>query len=264
MGKGKAWEELELKDDFVFAKVMRNQVLCRELLQAIFPYMKIVQITYPEEQKTIDITSDGKSIRLDVYVQDEADTVYNMELQAADTGELPKRSRYYQGMIDLSLIEKGEHYRNLKQSFVIFICTFDLFEKGLYMYTFCNLCHEDKAVELQDETAKIFLNARGRRGKASTALKEFLTYLDSGKAEGDFAKRIAREVKRVKENKEWRREYMTLLMRDQENLEKGRMEGEEKMLTLIGKLIEEKRTDDIARMKTDVNYRQELYQEYRL
>ncbi|MDO4329979.1 MAG: Rpn family recombination-promoting nuclease/putative transposase [Lachnospiraceae bacterium] len=264
MEKAKAWEELELKDDFMFAKVMRNQILCKELLQAIFPYMKIIHIEYPEEQKSINITSDGKSVRLDVYVQDDAEIVYNIEIQSVDTGELPKRSRYYQGMIDLNLIEKGEHYRNLKESFVIFICTFDLFGKGRYLYTFRNLCVEDDAIELNDGTAKVFLNAKGRRGSADPALKEFLSYLDSGQIKGDFAKRIEKEVKRVRENKEWRREYMTLLMRDRENLEKGRKEGEEKMLTLIECLIKDNRIDDIAKMKTDKTYRQKLYQEYSL
>ena len=43
---------------------------------------------------------------------------------------LPKRMRYYQGMIDLNILEKGENYKNLKKSFVIFICTFDLFGLG--------------------------------------------------------------------------------------------------------------------------------------
>ena len=32
---------------------------------------------------------------------------------------LPKRMRYYQGMIDLNILEKGENYKNLKKSFVI-------------------------------------------------------------------------------------------------------------------------------------------------
>ncbi len=53
---------------------------------------------------------------------------------------------------------------------------------------------------------------------------------------------------------------MTLLMRDQENQEIG----EEKMLLLIEKLIENKRFDDISRIKTNKGYRQELYKEYHI
>ena len=36
---------------------------------------------------------------------------------------------------------------------------------------------------------------------------------------------IAEAVKKVKSSEEWRTEYMTLLMRDRENIEKGRYEA---------------------------------------
>lgn len=49
------------------------------------------------------------------------------------------------------------------------------------------------------------------------------------KAEDNFVRRLAEAVEKAKKNREWRHEYMTLLMRDQENIEKGiekgRLEG---------------------------------------
>ena len=74
---------------------------------------------------------------------------------------LPKRMRYYQGMIDLNILEKGENYKNLKKSFVIFICTFDLFGLGRHVYTFENRCIEDLELPLGDDTTKIILNTKG-------------------------------------------------------------------------------------------------------
>ena len=44
-------------------------------------------------------------------------------MQTTKYEELPKRSRYYQDIIDLNLIEKGEAYDILNTSYVIFICT---------------------------------------------------------------------------------------------------------------------------------------------
>ena len=73
----------------------------------------------PEAQKSIKITYDGKGVRLDVYVEDKENTVYDLEMQATDMKNLPKRSRYYQGMIDLNLISKGENYKKLKKRFEI-------------------------------------------------------------------------------------------------------------------------------------------------
>ena len=49
---------------------------------------------------------------------------------------------YYQGAIDLGLIEKGEHYSKLKKSVIIFICTEDPFDCGLSRYTFIRVCRE--------------------------------------------------------------------------------------------------------------------------
>ena len=112
------WEEVGISNDFMFGKVMRDSELCRELLEAILE-VKIDRVEYPEEQKVINMTADARSVRLDVYVKDGLGTVYDIEMQATDTKELPKRSRYYQGMIDLELIEKGESYRKLNTSFVI-------------------------------------------------------------------------------------------------------------------------------------------------
>ena len=61
---------------------------------------------------------------------------------------------------------------------------------------------------------------------------------------------------------------MTLLMRDQENREigeeRGINRGEERMLMLIKKLIEEKRFDDIPEIREDKTYRQKLYLEYNI
>lgn len=55
---------------------------------------------------------------------------------------------------------------------------------------------------------------------------------------------------------------MTLLMRDQENIEKGRIMGEDMILDLIQKLMENQRSDEISRVKEDKEYREKLYKEY--
>ena len=101
------WEELRISNDFLFGKVMQNPELCKELLQRILPDLEIDHIEYPELQKSIKPDIDARSVRLDVYVKDEKEAVYDIEMQVSNTGELPKRSRYYQGMIDLQLIDKG-------------------------------------------------------------------------------------------------------------------------------------------------------------
>lgn len=233
----KKWEELELRDDFMFAKVMRDKELCKEMLERLLGF-PIARIEFPEEQKVIDISYDSRSVRLDLYVEDDENTVYNVEVQTVDTKELPKRSRYYQGMIDLNLIEKGEPYQKLNRSYVIFICTFDLFGKGYYRYSFENLCKEDTDISLDDMSYKLFFNTAGTVGDIPEETKAFLKYIGGTPNEDAYVKKLRDRVEKARGNEEWRREYMTLLMRDKENIEKGKAEGrieakaEEKMRTV--------------------------------
>lgn len=98
------WENLKISNDFMFAKVMRNKELCKGILERLMEIR--IDIEYSEEQKVIDIAKDSKSVRLDVYLSDDKGTVYNVEIQTASNKNLSKRTRYYQGMIDLNAIEK--------------------------------------------------------------------------------------------------------------------------------------------------------------
>lgn len=226
MSEAKAiWEELEIKDDFLFAKVMRDKKICMMLLEKLLQ-TEIEDIVYLEEQKTLDIQKDAKSIRLDVYVEG-GNRVFDLEMQTTDKRDLSRRSRYYQGMIDLNTIEKGESYKKLKESYVIFICTFDPFRQGKAQYTFENLCLEDTELKLNDGTRKVFFNASDYVHAEDEDVREFLRYVNGGKSDNPFVKEIDDKVTQVKANKEWRMEYMTLLMREEEIREEAREEGRE-------------------------------------
>ena len=111
-------------------------------------------------------------------MKDDKNMVYNIEMQAIDTKELPKRARYYQSMIDLQLIDRGTDYQELNQCYVIFICQTDIFNKGRHKYTFRTLCVEDTSTELSDPTCKVFLNAGGTIDDISRTLKAFRYYVD--------------------------------------------------------------------------------------
>lgn len=214
-------------------KVMQQPDLCMELLHRILPDLEIDHIEYPEAQKGISIDTDAKSVRLDVYVKDGKGTVYDIEMQVADTKELPKRARYYQSLIDLQLIDKGQAYKKLKPSYIIFICPFDAFGKGRHIYTFENTCREDRSILLGDGTTKIFLNTDSDLDDVSKELRAFLDYVAGKKPEDDFVKKLEKAVKEAKRNREWRHEYMTLLMRDQENMEKGMEKGILAMVSVL-------------------------------
>lgn len=223
---GKRFEELEFKDDFMFGVIMRNPKYCKPFLETILG-IKISHIEYPKPQETIDLSSDAKSVRLDIYVEDGKGTVYNIEMQTTGNKGLPKRMRYYQGMIDLNILEKGSSYKNLKKSFVIFVCTFDLFGKGFHVYTFENRCVQDLELPLGDDTTKIILNTKGTKDDVSQEMKRLLDFIDGQKPEDDFTRELAEAVQSVRDNEKWRLDYMTLQMSYQEKFEQGVEQGVE-------------------------------------
>ena len=218
------WENLKISNDFIFAKVMRNPELCKGLLEKLLD-ITIDHIEYMEEQKTIDIARDSKSVRLDVYLKDGRGTVYNVEIQTTSNKNLPKRTRYYAGMIDLNEIEKGADYSGLPQSFVIFICTFDAFGKDRWKYTFQNVCMEDRMLLLNDGTVKVFFNTAGTKGRINKDAKNILKFIEGSAAADSFTGKLEQEVIKIKKNREWQVEYMTLVMREREKYNEGRIKG---------------------------------------
>ncbi len=221
------YQNLDFTNDFLFCKIMSNNLeLCRKVLEVILN-ISIREVKLSESQKAIDLTSDGRGVRLDVYVNDENNTVYDLEMQRKNHSDLPKRTRYYRGMIDLDMIEKGSKFSELRKTIILFICLSDPFTKGLYRYTFVNRCEEDKSIVLGDESEIVFLNAEGCNGDVSEDLKAFLGFLKSGEVTTDLCREIDTAVDMAKEHKEWRVQYMTLMMRDKENREIGREEGRE-------------------------------------
>ena len=90
----KSYDELTIQDNFIFQKIMRNKRICKQTLERLLN-IDIKDISYPEEEKTIDVRLDSKSIRMDVYVNDDKGTIYNIEMQTSkDMEELVKRTRY--------------------------------------------------------------------------------------------------------------------------------------------------------------------------
>lgn len=90
-------------------------------------------------------------------------------------------------------------------------------------------------MELGDEATKIFLNAKGTIGKVDKDIDSFLAYVDGKAAEGTFTRDIATEVDRVKQHKETRVEYMTLVM----EMKQQRREGqEEERMNSIRKIMQ--------------------------
>ncbi|MBQ4331738.1 MAG: hypothetical protein IJC31_07880, partial [Spirochaetaceae bacterium] len=75
----KCWEDLDITDDFIFTRVMRNKRLCRTLLEMILK-VKIGRIKFLTSHHSLQIDPNAKGIIMDVYLKDE-ERVINIEMQ---------------------------------------------------------------------------------------------------------------------------------------------------------------------------------------
>ena len=223
-------DRLTLSNDFLFKHVMLRKRICKHILEELL-HTEIADITYLEAEQTIDVYPDSHGIRLDVRIADAANTHYNLEMQVKNNKNphtkafvLPKRSRYYQALLDIDLLQQGQEYDLLPPTYVIFICVFDFFAKGNYVYTFKKRCLENLELELQDEATTMLLNTKGTHGDISKDIKSFYDYVNNHIVNSDFTKQIDDEISYLKLDTKVRREYMLMEAR----LLDERREGEAK------------------------------------
>ena len=217
-------DELTFTDDFMFGTVMKNKMICKGIIERLL-HIKVGKIEYPSLQKTIAPFYESKGIRLDVYVSD-SERVFDIEIQTSIPPSLPKRTRYYQSLMDVDNLLRGQSYAELKESYVIFICTQDPFGKGLPVYTFRNVCSENSSIFLDDKSVKVFYNVGAYGKEDEPELSALLEYLCERRATSGFTQRIDELVEKAKRNEKFRSWYMSLNIREDDLRREGLQLGE--------------------------------------
>lgn len=248
--------ELPLTNDFMFGEVMSREEICILFLEELLG-KKIDHIEYIERQQDITDGYESHGIRLDVYLEDEKGTVYNIEMQQFSGDKLEMRVRYYQSGIDRRTLEKGVHYEDLRDSYVIFVCAFDYFGTGSAVYEKESFMRGEgeSLIPYEDGSHVIFLNSKYKVGNASEAILEYLDYMrsnDGTKAyRSELVKKVKDAVEDVRQDKTKEERYMTLTMKledmrragfregKEEGKEEGKAEGQEEMaLNNVGRLVD--------------------------
>ena len=217
-----------ISNNFMFRLVMEKPELCRQLLERVLD-VKISEINYPEGEKSLEAQLTSKGVRLDIYVTLADGTVIDVEMQASDSFKeaLGKRTRYYQSVLDNDALKKGELYSRLRKTYIIFICTFDPFDKNFTKYTFSSRCHEDYELSLDDDVYKIFLNTQGDRHQVSRSLANLMDYINNNEPNDDFTRSLQEEVELQRDDDGKRALYMTYNQTLMEMEEKGKIKGRE-------------------------------------
>lgn len=227
---GKSIDELTFADDGMFQAVLKDPQICAEFVELLLG-IRVERVEYPELEKAIEPFYTTRGVRLDVYLKDE-NKIIDVELQSYEQKALGKRMRYYEAMLDMDALMKGEPYDKLKDSYVLFICKHDPFKDekkspyGLPRYTFRNACVENNSVNLNDKSLKVVYNASAYESEKDERIRALLRYIQTDESGQDgLSKRLDALVKKMKENDKFRQEYMAMNLHDYDMIRKGREEG---------------------------------------
>ena len=239
-------QKLNLMDDFLFDAVTVDLEVCKIIIELSLD-ITIRSIAWKEGQKVIHNLPGSRGIRMDFYVEDDLGQVFDVEMQKRNEGNIPKRTRFYQALIDAPMLKSGERgFDGLKPAYIVVICGFALFGYGLYRYTFDNRCKEIPDLVMGDECQKIIFNTKGKDERGvDKPLIDFLHYVEKSSEESvpeDCDKRLKhlhKKIHQIKLSEEIGVSYMKMEERDRlirdEGLRKGRAEGDARLVSIIRK-----------------------------
>jgi predicted transposase/invertase (TIGR01784 family) len=232
----KPLQELDLLDRFLFAVAMEDPVIQKNILEILLE-KQIHLLQQIETEKEFRTSPLRRSIRVDVYSKDDENNIYNAEAQKQNKGNHPKRSRYYQALLDSSLLEPGvKDFNMIPNVTLIQIAPFDLFGKKKCRYTFRMKCDEVEGLALEDGAVRIFFNTHGEKEEGmSDELMALLHYIEhtteenADQSESEKIQEIHKRIQNIKKNEEVGVRYMQaweeLAYEREEGYEDGRKIG---------------------------------------
>lgn len=237
-------QKLNLMDDFLFDAATGDLETCRIIIELSLG-IRIRNIAWKEGQKVIRNLPGNRGIRMDFYVEDDRGRVFDVEMQKRNEGNIPKRTRFYQALIDAPMLKSGERgFDSLKPAYIVVICGFDLYGYGLYRYTFDNRCKEIPDLVMGDECSKIILNTKGEsEAGVDRALIDFLHYVEKSSEENvpedcdERLKHLHKKIHQIKMSEEMGVSYMKMEERDRLIRAEGRAEGEARLVGVIRKKV---------------------------
>ena len=140
MEKKKRQEDLQrlhdfrpIDDDFMRC-LFKDNIPLAELVLRIITGKQDLVITECETQKDMKRLAGARSICLDAYGTDSKGKRYDLEIQRADKGADPHRARYHSSVMDIENLDTGQEFKELPDTYTIFITERDFYGKGEPVY----------------------------------------------------------------------------------------------------------------------------------
>ena len=196
---------MNLTDRFLFDAAMEDPEAYSVMINILLE-KEIELLDKVETEKELRVSPELRAVGLDVVSMGDDKKLYYTEMQKTNTHNLKKRSRYYQGQLDVSLLEPGcKDFNKLPNTCFILVAPFDIFGKGLYRYTFEGFCKECPDLKIEDGATRIFINTKGNnREKFTEEFLELMAYINktteetASKLKSERVKLIHKRVQQVR------------------------------------------------------------------
>ena len=247
------FKNLPLSNAFMFGEVMRDESICKLFLEELLG-CKIAKLKFINKEYDLADTKYSHGIRLDVYLADANNTHYDIEMQNS-VEALERRCRYYQAGIDRRTLEKNAKYRDLPESYIIFVCNYDPYKLGYARYERV-MYIKDTDLVYDDGSHVIFLNTHyTKAGNTPKAITEYLDYARDNDDHAPFTTELAREAvartQQIRRNTEKEDSFMTFTQLLQETkdeaIEEGVKKGRQENLTeVVATMLEQLSVSEVA------------------
>ena len=219
-------KNFRLLDDDFLTKCFDGNTECIELVLRIVMNMPDLNVLDVRTQVFVENLL-NRSVRLDVLATDNAGRKFNIEIQRADKGAGRKRARYNSSMMDANLLNKGDDFDLLPETYVVFITENDVMKKGKPLYQI-ERCILETGEKFEDGSHILYVNGAYRDESPIGKLMHDFSCTDPSDMFYDI---LANRVRYFKESKEGIA-VMCKAMEDMRNqtLKEGMMEVALRML----------------------------------
>ena len=234
--ESKTLQELNLTDDFLFDVATEEIENCKAIIE-LTTGLRLKSLKWKSGQKVIHNLPGKRGVRLDFIAESEDGRIFDVEMQNRNEGNIPKRTRFYQALIDAPILKSGERgFDKMNPLYIIIICNYDPYGKKKYCYTFDNQCKEVPGLRLGDEVTKLLLSTKGENEKeVPKELVDFLHYVTESNENGlpdecdERLKRLHESIREIKASADMEVEYMKMEERERiirdEGVEFGKQIG---------------------------------------
>ena len=230
--ESKTLQELNLTDDFLFDVATEELENCKAIIE-LTTGLRLKSLKWKSGQKVIHNLPGKRGVRLDFIAESEDGRIFDVEMQNRNEGNIPKRTRFYQALIDAPILKSGERgFDKMNPLYIIIICNYDPYGKKKYWYTFDNQCKEVPGLRLGDEVTKLLLSTKGENEEeVSKELVDFLHYVTESNENGlpdecdERLKRLHESIREIKASADMEVEYMKMEERERIIRDEGKQIG---------------------------------------